>query len=209
MTDVGFFEAWSVWTQGKTDHLTMWGHTMLFWGRAGKIAQFIGALAVVAEIIGPERLRGFGTALRSAAGKRSIHRWFFSKVEQQQPSQGTEGEGKGSWISTLFPGSVFLLAAYLSYKIVSWKFASPNMENRFIQMLVMLSLVVLAVVLALVLFILIFITCLSVIKGVSLAAERAIRAIAWILERPKLERAVKVASVLLLVIGFHFDLLAT
>jgi hypothetical protein len=33
---------------------------MIWWGRAGKIAAFLGGLTVVLDVIGPDRIREFG-----------------------------------------------------------------------------------------------------------------------------------------------------
>jgi hypothetical protein len=69
MRDVTYWQAWSLWLDGKpTTDLRMWGEPMLVWGRVGKVLQFLGALTVIVDIIGPDRLRRFGQDLRSETG---------------------------------------------------------------------------------------------------------------------------------------------
>jgi hypothetical protein len=57
-------KAWELWYQARLpDDAVLWGLTILWWGRVGKLAQFFGAALIVAEIIGPERLRQYGESL--------------------------------------------------------------------------------------------------------------------------------------------------
>jgi len=43
--EVTYLEAWRLWRSGQsTSDLMLWGHAMLWWGRAGKLAQFAGEL---------------------------------------------------------------------------------------------------------------------------------------------------------------------
>jgi len=63
----GFHElgtAWWKWShhQAITDD-PLWGQPVWWWGRAGKLVQFFGALTIVFDLIGPARLRNLGQFL--------------------------------------------------------------------------------------------------------------------------------------------------
>ncbi|MEV4455148.1 hypothetical protein [Microbispora sp. NPDC049633] len=55
--DAGLPDVVSVWLDGRsTSGLVLWGHTMLWWGRLGKIVQFAAGLVAVFDLIGLDRL---------------------------------------------------------------------------------------------------------------------------------------------------------
>lgn len=57
----GFAEVWTTWWSGRqTTAVTLCGIPMLWWGRAGKLLQFVAGLAVVLDLVEPERLRAVG-----------------------------------------------------------------------------------------------------------------------------------------------------
>jgi hypothetical protein len=59
MESISWLEAWSRWASGNPtlkDNM-LWGLQILWWGRIGKIAAFVGGLTLVLDILGPERLR--------------------------------------------------------------------------------------------------------------------------------------------------------
>ncbi|MBE3014145.1 hypothetical protein IL992_33945 [Microbispora sp. NEAU-D428] len=56
--DAGFLDVVSVWLDGRsTSGLTLLGHSMLFWGRAGKGLQFLAGCAVVLDLLDTAKLR--------------------------------------------------------------------------------------------------------------------------------------------------------
>jgi hypothetical protein len=61
--------AWSMWAQGH--HLeSYWilGHQVFWWGRVGKVLEFVAGSVVVADIIGPDRLDTASTEIGKAKG---------------------------------------------------------------------------------------------------------------------------------------------
>src|SRR5215475_12392855 len=63
--DVSVFEAVKLWFAGDTPkNLTMWGHPLVFWDRLGQVMEFVGALAVVIDLLGAERLSAIAGELR-------------------------------------------------------------------------------------------------------------------------------------------------
>ncbi|GGO21430.1 hypothetical protein [Microbispora bryophytorum] len=56
--DAGFLDVVSVWLDGQsTSGLSLLGHSMLFWGRAGKGLQFLAGCAVVLDLVDTAKLR--------------------------------------------------------------------------------------------------------------------------------------------------------
>jgi hypothetical protein len=88
--DVSLISAWRAWWEGSPmPDLTVWGLRLLWWGRLGKMGEFLGGLTVLLDIIGSERLRAWGRNLRdrqqparARAGKlwRNAHRLPFAFV---------------------------------------------------------------------------------------------------------------------------------
>jgi len=46
------------------DEVQLWSMSMLWWGRAGKLLQFAGALTIVLDLVDPEKLRRWGQRMR-------------------------------------------------------------------------------------------------------------------------------------------------
>ncbi|MGB7923383.1 MAG: hypothetical protein WCF57_09080 [Pyrinomonadaceae bacterium] len=64
MNELSYFEAWHHWLNGENvSNYYLWSFQIIWWGRIGKLVSFISALAVIAELIGPDRLRNFGESL--------------------------------------------------------------------------------------------------------------------------------------------------
>lgn len=67
---LSYWEAWGRWWAGESLAGTvMWGQQMLFWGRMGKLVQFVGGLVAVLDIVGAERVEAWGRQLK----ERSVH----------------------------------------------------------------------------------------------------------------------------------------
>jgi len=57
----GFGAVWRAWWSGRpTTTVTLCGLPMLWWGRVGKLLQFVAGLAVVLDLVEPEWLRALG-----------------------------------------------------------------------------------------------------------------------------------------------------
>lgn len=60
-------DLWRLWWQGiSVQSYELWGLSVLVWGRIGKLIAFIGSALVIVELIGTERLRAYGRSLRTA-----------------------------------------------------------------------------------------------------------------------------------------------
>jgi hypothetical protein len=71
---ITYLDAWFLWFSGQEvdPRLRLWFMSILWWGRAGKIAAFLGGLTVILDLIGPDRLRRWGRAGRTAWGQPII-----------------------------------------------------------------------------------------------------------------------------------------
>ena len=185
MQEVGYFEAWSAWANGSTEQLTLWGHTMLFWGRAGKIVQFAAALAIVAEILGPERIRAYGASMKTV----SLESLFHSVTDQKSNSA----------VLIIAPAvPLALAAAYYAVGWISYWFGPRPVLYFWLGLVIFALLFIPAAYLSVLL-----------VWGGSVLLDKALRGVARALEQPKVERVVKAVSAVLLVVGFQFDLLAS
>ena len=59
------WDLWSRWLSGQSvSNASLWGTSVLWWGRWGKILIFAAGLTVVLDLIGPERLKAFGEHMK-------------------------------------------------------------------------------------------------------------------------------------------------
>lgn len=221
MDEVGLIEAWRRWAQGDLDvkAVQLWGMSILWWGRIGKLTALAAALTIIAEIVGPKRLRAFGDSMhRMIEPNRCLgfvvdvlkwtKAWFvygWSQDEGRKLDAEIEMDDSpvnmvctvpiwlvliGAWIGAIIAVSReygFGLALTLGV-VVGFVFAS---------FVTLLTIPVMAVSLSGV--------------GLLLAAIDAvlIERIARLLEHKHLDKLIKLGSAVLLILGFHFDLLAS
>src|SRR5438876_6825500 len=58
-------QAWGLWQRGSIpENFSLWGQGKVFWGRFGKVLEFLGFASIIVEIIGPERLHRTGSRIR-------------------------------------------------------------------------------------------------------------------------------------------------
>ena len=242
-------QAWHHWwTVGQLDSETtlLWGHRLLWWARAGKVAQAVGGLTIIAEIIGAERLRAFGNSMHETltlekAKERSLFylnslmitslviNSRFTKYYRDVPKSVKLQIKINSFTSSL------IIALFLWLLLKERHFVIPNdpldqylinhsdwyeafahrrdaTRTQFLQtgwgqiFICIFAFFVanefLSPVYA------VFIGFLMILFGIVTDAL-LIEPIAWVLERPRFDRWLKILALLLLLIGFHFDFLAS
>ena len=76
MPEISYIDAWGLWFSGKNvaDQMLL-GIQILWWGRLGKIVGLLSALSIIAEIIGPQKLRKFGKSLHGIFSLRDVDDW--------------------------------------------------------------------------------------------------------------------------------------
>ena len=213
---VTYLEAWSRWLNGESvSNYILWNAQILWWGRMGKLVSAISALTIITEIIGPTRLREFGASLhnridlqvafnrlkKSLAYLRLMRRVLTSAVNEREPAVEDLDE----------PSCGFLLL--MSFLIAgAWLGAGLTFYEVYFARGFWLALggCLIAFVLGVYSSPVVASLILSVPPTVLLVIDVVgIKPLAWLLERKALDRLVKLGSLALLIIGLHFDLLAS
>lgn len=213
MNEISIFTAWKLWLTGDLpSDVMIWGVSIFWWGRIGKIMQFVGAITIVADIIGPERIRDFGASLHTAITRMNLFRFLEDCFE---------------WYIIIFRYT--LMKDYTDESPIkkSSRYTRLDAINYFICLLITILVIGLAklyqtgwivLIEAVIIFgcllvsisPLITVCVIVLLIGFELAINFVlIRPLAWALEHPSLDRFTKVMSLLLLLIGFHFELLAS
>lgn len=175
--------------------------------------QLIGAITIIADIIGPERIRGFGASLQSTVTSfilleylRDCFRWYTVIFRQtlmkdyvNEPALTNESF-KPSRLDLFNYLVSFALTVLIMFLIkpqqTGWVFL---LEAVIIFGCLLISISPIVTVLTIMFLILLGLLINAIF----------IRPLAWTLENPSLDRFTKIASLLLLLIGFHFELLAS
>lgn len=206
-------EAWSLWWAGPVgDERLLWGIELFWWARLGKLLQLVAGAAILAEIIGAEQLRAFGNTLHrgftinsSLTYMRNCWSWYkamtrfvFSKPgspEEKSAMEETDGYGADN---------INFLLSLLS--IVPWTILLHNLDLAWpfaFAISLFLALITLVIFGPLITVFLIF----AALLAGSIIDVLILEPIAWALERPALDKWIKAMSLVLLLIGFHFDFL--
>ncbi len=209
-------DLWSLWWSGTAieSATVLWGKPLFVWGRVGKVIQFFSALMIIAEIIGPERIRDFGKFLRSQSSFRSVQGImrkllgaFTSLLNRQAKSEDTSvGDiGLDGTVSIENVRAVSLMALWggLAAFVTSLSAGEGFRESALFIPIAYFFLSVLVVFLGL-MFVLVSLCGIGLILDVVL-----LEPLAGLLNKPFLGKFLKIVSVVLLIIGFHFDLLSS
>lgn len=84
----------AMWFSGKqTSGATLWGLSMVWWGRVGKLLQFMAGCAVILDLVGPDRLRAIGA--RATAKVDDFRAWQsrIHEINQLLRLQGAIADG--------------------------------------------------------------------------------------------------------------------
>ncbi len=65
------WDLWSTWLNGhQVQDQVLWGASLLFWGRIGKVLEFVAGLVAVVDLLDPDKLRRHGAAARERLRQR-------------------------------------------------------------------------------------------------------------------------------------------
>ncbi len=212
-----YLRVWTLWIEGESligDKL--WDYEILWLGRVGKIVQFVSAIVILLEIIGAERMNRFGRTLRKSIplGKvaatldvigRSA-RYTFEEFMSDDDSRESKYEDLanetpiGRVINKIFWRLNFvLIAVNLLTLLIGWAF---NLQDWAIYALPIIGATMMwPIILSVLALVLRFI--IRVVDSIY------VKPIIFILTRPYVSNLIKITSAVMLVIGFHFDLLAS
>lgn len=203
MQSVGYWEAWSLWWSGaKLEDFAMWGLAMVWWARIGKLLQFAGGAAVVLDLVGPERL------LRLRRRSRSFSRWLTRREEKIHERVDSAGPINPAWSNRMLlllaisPGFALLLALIiaLSSSDTSLAEGAHHVLERYsdgvsLREIRFAAVVILAFAALLVPIVWSAMIVVSLWAGL-LAGKNPGHPLRWL-------------AFVLIVVGFHFDLLAS
>jgi hypothetical protein len=218
---VSWFGAWHLWFSGKPlTGLKLWGIDIIWWGRIGKILEFVAAYGVIVEIAGPERLRRYGESLRhlvpkSAIGNvfhstriwtRATIRFFFSWPGSAAEKRALEESHMSNSMFLLHSLSSLVLAVTSALVVVHlrhWKWEGFSTVVSFVEILIMLFGLWLFVITPALAYLF-----LGLIRLIGYTTDAVFfRSAASVLEYKKLDATIKVLALIVLAIGFQFDLL--
>jgi hypothetical protein len=202
---VGLLEAWRVWFSGdSTEHLMVCGSSLLWWGRIGKVIEFVSGLYIVAEIVGENRIKAFGCSIKSL---RNVVP--FSRIADSVRKRLIFGAVVAAILLTILVAFGYCFfgfgwsGCWRVYHCTPGEGPTPPdcslEEQRDIQSIGIRILIGSASPIAVVLLI-------AFIIGV-IIPDFILRPLAWILHKDL--SWTKAMSLLLLAVGFHFDLLAS
>ncbi|MEU5864025.1 hypothetical protein ABZ815_22830 [Nonomuraea sp. NPDC047529] len=187
---------------------TLWGHPLYIWGRAGKALQFFAALTVVLDLIGPESLRAVG---------RRARRRVFEHHSRRSPFLGT----------VVMVTAALAWVGFVSYMLVLSLTSTDPFIPRWTAASALVLWTVVAAMAVLVhrimsrdhwsfkrglgIWIGAFLLGTLVIPGLLfvLLAMGAFDTLAALLDRARPAHALRWIALVLFLVGFHFDFLAS
>lgn len=212
--EITFSETWKLWlSDNLSADAVLWGISIFWWERIGKVMQFLGAITIVADIIGPDRIRKFGTSLRSTNSSKTLVQFlkrcfawyvviFRHTILKEYTIDSTNRKSKlrffqlnilNYFICFLL---TFLVVVLAELNIFNWFFL---VEAVFIFGCLLVSIAPLFTVLAIVMMTLLGLTIDSIF----------LQPLAYLLEHPALDRLLKIASLIFLLLGFFLELLGS
>ena len=212
--EISFIETWQLWLSNNlSGDAVLWGISIFWWERIGKVMQFLGAATIVADIIGPEKIRYFGTSLENTIPHATLVQflrrcfdWYvviFRETimkDYTRNSTNKESKPKSLQLNILNYSICFLLTVLTVFlaelHIFNWFFL---IEAIFIFGCLLVSVAPLFTVLAIVMVTLLGLAINSIF----------LQPLAYLLEHPSLDRLLKIASLLLLLLGFFGELLGS
>jgi hypothetical protein len=206
MQDISFTEAYNIWVSGNSlGEYAIWGISIIWLGRIGKIISFFSAMTIIADILGPVEIRKFGSSLHNISDFKALIKTSFRSliwlgiVLKKLFISGTDSRPDDSEIKTVlwlyflspFPCLVFFLFLISNnYGIITSLFIGIFIGFPLSVIVTFLFYSLGSLLLALIDFLF-------------------IEPLAWILEREGLDKLVKILSLFLLLLGVFFDMLAS
>jgi len=198
MQSVNYWEAWSHWWSGqRLDSFSMAGLPFTWWGRIGKILQFIAGLLVVLDLIGKSRLNSAVGKVEAAAHGVTLraliaHLTAGSARPGESPLRPLRGAITIIMTAFLVPFVMLLVVAYVFLL-------------RHVDGLLFGALRILAVGLA---FVVAAGLAPSTVAFLARVLPLPLRGLAWLLGAGDAGHPLRWVAFIAVVVGFQFDLLA-
>jgi hypothetical protein len=78
---ISLHKAWDLWFHGqdvKADGYIVWGLRLIWWGRIGVIAGFLGGLIIILDIVDEEKLKKYGVRSLANVKERGWSGWVMA-----------------------------------------------------------------------------------------------------------------------------------
>lgn len=211
---ITLFEAWSLWWDGQLDsQRTLWGVELFWWARFGKALQLLAGATIIVEIVGAPALRSFGNSLHDRVSLNFIRenvthtlrsiklswRFYFQTHDKDEEEKLhaellTYRSHKVSLALAVVAGVAFWNRVTVSDFWV-WQFLASFATFVIVGTIVAPLAVLGATIL---------------LFGIGILLDIIlIEPVAWVLEREYLDKIIKLLAFLALIVGFHFDFLAS
>lgn len=214
MNEISIVDAWVLWLSGHlSPDLMIWGVSIFWWGRLGKIMQAIGAITIIADIIGPEKIRAFGASLQGAVTSailinflRNCFEWYKTVFRHTVMKDYEDTVAPITRQSGQFKLDVlnYFVCFLLTILVVS----SIGLQDTGWILIVETAIIFCCLLVSISPLITVLILMLLTFAGLVINLV-FIKSLASALEHPSLDRFTKIASLLFLLVGFHFELLAS
>ncbi|SES69203.1 hypothetical protein [Nonomuraea wenchangensis] len=168
MTDISYLEAWDMWFHNvQVNQHTLYGWSILALGRAGKVIAFLSGMTIIMDIIGPERIREFGSRYTS-----------FDPIRSRR-------------LNAVYAATALcMLAGTAATLLVIW---FPSWRDVLVRIYAGGTVF----------------GALALLLGAPWLMKWAVETSAKALRNPKVERLIRWIAMVGLILGFHFDLLAS
>jgi hypothetical protein len=196
--------AWTQWQLGRLpDELILWGQTIRWWARIGIIVQLVGALTIIVEIIGPAKIRAYGVGLKQRVENRKslehliwVLNWpkrLYQTVKNGAPKPNPK---------------------HIEERIESFTVRLYTSLTTLMMMIVVIpdptDIAVYPVLLIIFLLAGFFLLLSILLAGAGFSFNSVVlMPIAWVLEHRFLSSILKILSLLAVLFGIHFNLLAS
>lgn len=225
---VTLLEAWQVWLSGQpTNELILWGVSIFWWGRIGKILQTVGFVTLIAEIIGPERIRAFRNSIIPMDG---MYRFFVTTfiipnyyrfIRFMDSVMDYLFEKIFNKLMEIYFRKFAFPLIYSENNILTRIQDSPNIPTSSKLYPISSNIITIVIFVPLLIFALMIIIPISVaVMEIGLVIFFLLLVISlldlfiflptlFILENKYLDKLIKLFILVVLVLGFHFDLLSS
>lgn len=183
-----FSEVWSAWLAGRDiGDAKMGGLSILWWGRVGRLSQFLGGLTVVLDVIGSARLRRWARGLQ-----------YLSHAMRRPGLLGDESAMKLIWRVAISSAITMTFLGGTAFYVLLTQWSMPTLGRvtvaAFGTVIIGSASIGLLPYLA-----------MAVLSALSLT----LKAMSWLFDAPRPGHPMRWLAVALIVSGFGFDLLAS
>ncbi len=204
---------WWQWLHPTPDRLVpeLWGFPLLWWGRIGKCLQFVGGATLILDLIGPDNLRTFGRHIGQFRTRRDFEnlRDVTVRVLRFLRAPDWPEIAVGMFFLAVFAIEVVVANPWFKTWVLGLPSFLPSVVG-FLATAIGLLLMPFYIMALLFGFMLLMVGLQACWNGLLLLFDALfIEPIAWFLDHPRLEWRAKLFAFLALIIGFHFDLLAS